>query len=175
MKRAIWMVPALLLLSFSAKAQETPAWEISGGYSFLKADFSGTNFSLNGGTGTITENVNHWFAGRATVSAYHGTDAGTTVSAQTLTYGPVFSYRHFNGFNPFVDVEIGGIRASEGYLGISKSAVKFAMLGGGGVDVRVRPSVSLRLQADYLMTRFLGANQNNLQGSAALVYHWGKK
>jgi hypothetical protein len=175
MKQIFWIIPAILLFSFTARAQETPAWEISGGYTYLKADLGGSNFNLNGATASATQNVNSWFGGRVEVSAYHGKESGATVSAQTVTYGPVFSYRRFKTINPYAHVQLGAIHASTGYLGISQSAIKFAMIGGGGVDVQINRMASVRLQADYMMSRFLGLNQNNLQGTVGVVFHFGKK
>jgi hypothetical protein len=177
MKRIFYIIPAILLLSISARAQEslTPAWEIFGGYSYLKADLGGSSFHLNGLTTSATQNVNDWFGGRLEVSAYHGNEAGATVSAQTFTYGPVFSYRRLRTVTPFAHVQLGAIHASEGYLGISQSAIKFAMVGGGGADIKISKILSVRLQADYLMSRFLTLNQNNLQGNVGLVWHFGKK
>jgi hypothetical protein len=175
MKQLFWIIPAILLFSFTARAQETPAWEISGGYTYLKADLGGSNFNLNGVTASATQNLNSWFGGRVEVSAYHGKESGATVSAQTVTYGPVFSYRRFKTINPYAHVQLGAIHASTGYLGISQSAIKFAMVGGGGVDVQISKIASVRLQADYMMSRFLGLNQNNLQGTVGVVFHFGKK
>ncbi len=175
MKRVIWIIPAIFLLSLTARAQETPAWDISGGFSYLKADLGSSSFNLLGATGSATENLNSWFGGRVEVSAYHGAEAGSTVSAQTVTYGPVFSYRKFKMVTPFANLQLGAIHASQGYLGISQSAIKFAMLGGGGADVRINKMASIRVQADYLMTRFLGLGQNNIQGSVGLVFRFGNK
>jgi len=175
MKQLFWIIPAILLFSFTARAQETPAWEISGGYTYLKADLGGSNFSLNGASASATQNLNSWFGGRVEVSGYHGKESGATVSAQTVTYGPVFSYRRFKTINPYAHVQLGAIHASTGYLGISQSAIKFAMVGGGGVDVQINKMASVRLQADYMMSRFLGLNQNNLQGTVGLVFRFGKK
>jgi hypothetical protein len=175
MKLLFWITPAILLFSFTVQAQETPAWEISGGYTYLKADLGSSNFSLNGASASATQNVNSWFGGRVEVSAYHGKESGAIVSAQTVTYGPVFSYRRFKTINPYAHVQFGAIHASTGYLGISQSAIKFAMVGGGGVDVQINKMASVRLQADYMMSRFLGLNQNNLQGTVGLVFRFGKK
>jgi hypothetical protein len=175
MKRVIWIIPAILMLSFTARAQETPAWDISGGFSYLQADFNGANFHLFGATTSATENLNSWFGGRVEVNAYHGNEAGTTVSAQTITYGPVFSYRRLKTVTPFAHVQLGAMHASTGYLGISQSAIKFAMSGGGGADVRITERVSVRVQADYLMTRFLSLGQNNVQGSVGMVFRFGHK
>jgi hypothetical protein len=177
MKKVMWIIPAILLLTITARAQEaaTPAWEISSGFSYLKADINGSSFHLNGATTSATQNLNDWFGGRLEISAYHGNEAGRTVSAQTITYGPVFSYRRLRGITPFAHVQLGTIHASQGYLGISQSAFKFAMVGGGGADFRISKVLSVRLQADYMMSRFLALNQNNLQGTVGLVWHFGKK
>jgi hypothetical protein len=175
MKRIFWIIPAILLLSITARAQETPAWEVSGGYSYLKANLGSSSFSLNGASTSATENLNSWFGGRLEFSGYFGTVAGTRVTAQTVTYGPVFSYRRLRTITPFAHVQLGVIHGSQGYLGISQSAIKFAMVGGAGADVQINKRVSIRLQGDYMMSRFLTLNQNNIQGSVALVYRFGNK
>jgi hypothetical protein len=175
MKQLFWIIPAVLLFSMTARAQETPAWEISGGYTYLKADLGGSSFNLNGATTSATQNVNSWFGGKFEVSAYHGNESGATVSAQTFTYGPVFSFRRFRAITPNAHFQLGAIHASTGYLGISQSAIKFAMVGGGGVDVQISRMASVRLQADYMLSRFLSLNQNNLQGTVGLVFRFGKK
>lgn len=177
MKRYAWLIPAVLIVLScpTLQAQETPEWDISGGYSYLKADLGGSSFHLNGGTASLTEYLNHWFGGRVEVDAYQGSVSGTNVSAQTFTYGPVFTYRRFDKLTPFVNVQLGAIHASQGYLGISTSAFRFAMTSGGGVDVNISRKVGIRLQGDYLMTRFLGLRQDNIQGSVGLVVHLGKK
>jgi hypothetical protein len=175
MKRAIWLLPAILIFCTASRAQETPAWEVAGSYSYLKADLGGSNFHLNGVTASATENLNSWFGGRFEVSGYQGTVSGTKVSQQTITYGPVFSFRRLGIASPFVHVQGGVVRASAGYLGISQSAVRFAVVGGGGVDIKVARNAAVRLQGDYLMSNFLGQRQNNLQGSVGMVLRFGRK
>ena len=112
MKSAIWLIPAILIFTITARAQETPAWDVSAGYSYLYGDFNNTKFHLNGGTASVTQNLNSWFGGRFEFSAYQGTVSGTNVSAQTATYGPVLSYRHIKSVTPFVHAQIGTIHAS---------------------------------------------------------------
>ena len=177
MKRVIWIVPAILFLCVSSHAQETPAWEIYGGYSYLKANLngSGPSFHMNGGGASVSQNLNSWFGGRFEVSAFGGTFEGTNVTAQTITYGPVFSYRKFDRFVPYAHVQFGDVHASRGYLGISESANKFAMTAGGGVDLKINQLAAIRLQADYLMTRFLSQRQDNIQFSTGLVIRFGQK
>ncbi len=183
MKRFIWLIPALLLLCATARAQETPAWELGGNYSYLLANTNGTSFHLHGGGFSITQNLNSWFGGRFQLNAYSGTEAVTAasvtsnlnVSAQTYTYGPVFSYRKFDRVVPYADAQFGMIHASQGYLGISSAAAKFAMNAGGGLDFKVGDKLAIRGQGDYLMSRYLGLRQDNFQFSVGIVYRLGKK
>jgi opacity protein-like surface antigen len=180
MKRVLWILPAVLLMCISARAQETPAWEIGGGYSYLHANMNnnsatGPQFDLSGGHVTASENLNDWFGGRIEFNAFNGSVAGTNVSLQTITYGPVFSYRKFERITPYGHVQFGAVHASEGYLGISQSAFKFAMTGGGGVDFNLNPRFAVRVQGDYLMTRFLDLRQDNLQFAAGLVVKLGHR
>jgi hypothetical protein len=178
MKRVIWIIPAILFLCVTSQAQETtPAWEIYGGYSYLKGNLngSGPSFHMNGGGASVDQNFNNWFGGRFAVNAFGGTFEGTNVTAQTFTYGPVFAYRKFDRFVPYAHVQFGDVHASRGYLGISESANKFAMVSGGGVDVKINQLAAIRLQADYLMTRFLSQRQDNLQFSTGLVIRFGHK
>jgi opacity protein-like surface antigen len=175
MKRLIWLLPVVLLCCASAQAQGTPSWELSGGYSNLWVHSGGTSFRLNGGNATLTENVNSWFGGRIEFNGFRGPEAGLNVTAYTLTYGPVFAYRKIDRIVPYAHLQLGAIHGSQGYLGISQDAFKFALAGGGGVDLAINRQIAVRVQADYLYTRFLGLNQKNLQTSVGLVYRFGHK
>jgi|SRR5665213_2118602 len=177
MKRVLWLIPALLVIlpCATARAQEVPAWEISGGYSYFRANLNGSSFQLNGGATALTENLNDWFGGRIEVNLYKGSSFGREVSAQTFTYGPVFSYRRHDKITPFAHVQFGTIHASQGYLGISQSAFKFAMSPGVGVDLKINQRAAIRLQGDYIFTDFLSLRQDNVQGSIALVIRLGTK
>jgi opacity protein-like surface antigen len=179
MKRVLWVLPLVLCFSIGAwaQAQETPEWELSGGYSFLRANISGTgpSFDMNGGYGSITENMNSWFGGRFEFNAWGGTLAGTNISAQTFTYGPVVSLRKFHGWTPYAHAQFGAVHASAGFGGISESDSKFAMTYGGGADIRVGSRAAIRFQADYLYTRFLNTRQNNIQVTTGIVIYLGRK
>ena len=50
-----------------------------------------------------------------------------------------------------------------------------AASGGGGVDYALNDRVAVRVQGDYLMTRFLDARQDNIQLTAGLVVRIGSK
>jgi opacity protein-like surface antigen len=183
MKRVIWLIPVILILSMTARAQDTPAWEISGGYSYLDANRNGSRFHLNGGNGTVTENLNSWFGGRVEFNGYQGKEAIVvsgqstvhTVSVQTITYGPVFSYRRFSRITPYAHVQLGAAHGSINYLGISASAYKFAIAPGAGLDFALNRKTAIRLNGEYLLTRFLGLTQENLSGSVGIVVRFGNR
>ncbi len=181
MKRVIWFIPAILLFSLTARAQETPAWEISGGYSYMEANLNGSHFHLNGANVTATENLNNWFGGRVEVNAFQGNEAITvsgqttaySVNAETITYGPVFSYRKFSRITPFGHVQVGAVHGSTNYLGISQSAYKFAIAPGAGLDFALNHRTVIRVDGEYLLTRFLGLTQENLNASVGIVIRFG--
>src|SRR5260370_1908590 len=102
MKLFAWLIPAVLIfISCSAlQAQETPAWELSGGYSYLKADLRGTSFHMNGGAASLTENLNDWFGGRVELHFYQGSVNTATISPQTATSRPVFPFPRFATLTP---------------------------------------------------------------------------
>ena len=175
MKRFVWVFPAILILCAAAQAQDVPRVEISGGYSFLDANLGGPTFHLNGGYASATEDLNSWFGGRVEFNGYAGTLSGTSVTAQTIMYDPVFSYRRFDRITPYANVGLGAIHGSVGYLGISKSVFRFALTAGGGVDFNVNTRTAIRVQADYLMSTFLGLRQDNLLISTGLVFRFGKR
>src|SRR6516164_8542543 len=101
-----------LLVCFVAPcfAQETPAWQLFGGYSFQRADvreyFKTTpiiyasrhdSVNMNGIEFSATENRNRWFGGTLDLSAYFNTPQVAGVSNQqssnqermySILYGP---------------------------------------------------------------------------------------
>lgn len=175
MKRSLWIAPAILLACITAQAQETPEWQFSGGYSSLFANVGNNSFTMNGGGGAIEQNVKDWFGARLEINAWGGDTNGVHVTAQTYTFGPVFSLHRYQRITPFAHINIGAIHASTGFLGISQSATKFALAPGGGVDLGLNPYLAVRLQGDYLASYFLNTRQDNFQFSAGLVFRYGRK
>jgi hypothetical protein len=170
------LILPLLFVPLAATAQQTPKVEVFGGYSNLEANLSAPSFNLNGVNFSVTENVNQWFGGTLDFASHFGTEAGNNVNTETLTYGPVFSYRKHPSIVPFGHILLGAVRGSADYLDISKPVVHFALAAGGGIDVKLTDTVALRLiQADYLMTRFSSARQDNVRLSAGIVLRFGRK
>lgn len=192
MKQFLWLIVTVLFLCVTARAQETPAWEVSAGYSSLTGNLIHPRFHLNGGYASLTGNLNDWFGVKFDFSAYYGTVNGANLagqafpgspSAQTFTVGPVFSIRRNGRFTPFVHFGIGGIHASQAYLGLSQSATTFAVSGGGGADFKINNRAAIRIEGDYLSTTFSmppatfspGSTQGNIQISAGIVFRLGRR
>jgi opacity protein-like surface antigen len=190
---AIFLSAAFALGSApSAQAQDTPKWEIFGGYTYTRANIvvSGTPFNLNGGSGSVAYNLSNWFGLVGDIGVVHqGAVTGKPFSLTITTYnfGPRLSWRNHTPFTPFVQILIGGGHAS-GTLYTSSLGTGLAPLGtsndfnftaGGGLDWKVSHGFSLRLaQAEYLHTQFLNLHDNS-QGSFRLstgvVFSFGKQ
>ncbi|MGA2987149.1 MAG: outer membrane beta-barrel protein [Terriglobia bacterium] len=175
MRRFLLLLP-LLVMPGLALAQETPKVEVFGGYSNLNANMNASSFNLNGVNFSAAENLNSWFGGALDISSHFGTENGLKTNTESVAYGPVFSYRKYKSVVPFGHALLGAVRGGPEYLNISKPEERFGVYVGGGLDVKISPHVALRLvQADYLMTRFSSARQDNIRLSAGIVLLFGKK
>ncbi len=176
MQKAGLLFALVLFFSVAAVAQETPKVEIFGGYSNLFANLNGSNnssYNLNGVHASAAENVNSWFVGVLDFSTNFGSHAGYNVNAESIMYGPRFSYRKSRAITPSVHALFGGIRGSRGFDGISQANWRFAVGLGGDIDVRINDKVALRLiQADYIPTHFLDLRQDNIRISAGFVFRF---
>ncbi len=177
--------------------ETTPKAEAFLGYSYLRANpgspIGGIN--LNGGSGSIAFNANNWFGIVGDFGGYklsHLTVAGSpSVSADgtlfSYLFGPRLSYRRHDRVTPFVQALFGGAHQGDVTAGgarVAGSQNAFAMTAGGGLDLKVRRNVAIRLiQAEYLLTRFkdpastTGARgtQNNARVSTGIVFRLGTR
>ena len=175
MRKLLILLP-FLIVPVSAWAQETPRFEIFGGYSGFLANANATNFYLNGVGFAAQENLNSWFGGVLDFSTHFGKENGFKTNTQTISYGPVFSYRKSKSIVPFAHAMVGVERGGTNYLGISQPEERLAVLAGGGLDIKVRPNIALRLvQVDYVYSGFSNTRQDNLRFSAGVVFYLGKK
>lgn len=162
-----------------------PQFELSGGYSYVRANPANSNggFNLNGGSGSFTYNFTDHFSAVAEFGAYSfsGLPGGVSSTMYTYLFGPRVSLRKSSRVIPFAQALLGGGRLTASSSGVNAGENGFAMALGGGVDVSVGSHFAIRLvQADYLLTRFASvsgasATQNNLRVSVGIVFHFGNK
>lgn len=175
--RAALPCAVLLFLAVpgAAGAQETPRVEAFGGYSLLRTD----EVTRNGWEGSLRFALSRRFGLEAGVSEHYGKNDGDP-DRTTLAGGPVFSLRPSRLLSVYVHA-LGGVareKASIGVFGvdISESHTSFALLAGGGVDLRLRDSLALRLpQVDWAYTRVDGESRSGLRVSAGLVLRLGSR
>ncbi len=159
-----------LMLTAQAAAQDHPKAEVFGGYQYTHI---GGEVNANGWNGAVTGNVNRWFGVTADLSGAYKSIGGVQAKAYTYTFGPTFSARG-GRVTPFAHVLFGGFHASAGFQGLSQSTNGFAMIVGGGVDVKVTPHVAIRLiQPDWIMWRTQGLTEKkNARVSTGIVFRF---
>ena len=182
----------------------TPKAELFLGYSYVRAlpaPAAGNRVVwLNGGSTSLAYNLNRYLGIVGDFGAYtnseirfQGAYVGTVdvdnanVGAFSYLFGPRFSFRNQGRVTPFVQALFGGAHASEVTLShcllnctLLPTQDTFAWTAGGGVDIKVRRHLAIRLiQAEYLMTRFqdystgVTASQNDMRLSSGIVFRFG--
>jgi outer membrane protein OmpA-like peptidoglycan-associated protein len=195
------------LLGWTAAAQDEPKVGAYLGYDYVRFN-SATNvpaFSANGGSGQFIYKFNHWLGAVADLGAVNnqnlaGIHADTTIA--NFLFGPRITFsRHHSRFQPFGEVLFGGVYATTSVavsglevvnplvpvvnplqvtarVGASQTA--FAMVAGGGLDIRVSRHVTFRpIEVDYYLTRLQNLrtdgdnNQNNIRYSGGVTFWFG--
>jgi hypothetical protein len=171
-----YLVALLLgMFSLAATAQEmgttAPKAEIFGGYQYTRFD-GGTN--ANGWNTGATANFNNWFGIASDFSGAYKSQNGVSFHNYTYTFGPQVSLRRNEKFTPFAHVLLGGFRASASFSGSSASSNGFAMMAGGGVDVKASRRIAVRaIQFDWLSLRSNGStDNNNMRISTGLLFRY---
>jgi len=165
---------SVCMVSLAAFAQEmgtAPKAEIFGGYQYTRFD-GGVN--ANGWDTSLTGNLNNWFGIAADFSGAYKSQNGASFNNYTYTFGPVVSWRHNEAFTPFAHFLAGGFRASAAFGGLSGSDSGFAMMFGGGVDVKATRRVAVRaIQFDWLSLHSNGSSDNNnMRISTGLLFRY---
>ncbi len=140
--------------------------------------------NLNGGGGAFTLNFGNYFGVKADFQGYGSSNFGYTLPSGvtlpngtvtssptngnlqgnlfTYTFGPVIK-KHTGFFQPFGEVLFGAAHSNtyanvfKQIYGVSASNNNngFAMVVGGGIDLRLNRTITIRpVEADYLLTRF---------------------
>jgi hypothetical protein len=167
MSKFLIVLSLVCMMALPMLAQEGTKAEVFGGYQYTR--ISGENF--NGWTGAVTGNVNNWLGITADISGAYKSELGASLNTYNFLFGPTVSYKQSDKVKPFAHVLFGVSHANAGFFSVSASDNAFAMAMGGGVDVGFNKNVAVRLiQADYFLTRFGGASQNNARISTGLVF-----
>ena len=201
MQSKLKLLLLLLLFAAPAFAQETPAWQFFGGYSFQRADvreyfkttpiiytFRHHYVNMNGWDFAVTENRNRWFGGTLDMSGYYKTPVvkGISNSEQiySILYGPrisipkpalVSSASLLGGATLYAHALFGGSHTSVSVTptGPHASDFSFGMALGGGLDLPLQNNFAVRAQVDYFRPTSFGSGQNNFRLTAGMVFNLG--
>jgi len=212
MRKYFVVVGLLLLTAGLALAQDYPTVETSPQFMYIRTPISfnipggpsvSQSFNCAGGGGTLAYNFSSLVGIAADLGGckYFGQTVPAPISSNingtafTFLFGPRLTFRSKSPFQPFAELNFGGMRISvscennpsnctDEFGTGSRSKTAFAMTVGGGLDIKMNKKVSLRLvQAEYLYTRFgndcnltvctWNNNQNSFRLKSGIVINWG--
>ena len=193
MRKGLVALSLLLFSSLPLLAQEYSKMEVFGGYQYLRvgnANIEGyvTDLNANGWDATLIYNITHFIGVAADFSGAYSTKTisglGTGHAHEySYTFGPVFTFNRKGNLQPFLHAlegggQVGASGCAEGGGGCISvpSQSGFLMAAGGGIDMKFKKSLSIRLvQADWVYTDFSGTTEGkNIRVCAGIVYHFGK-
>ena len=134
--------------------------------------------SLNGWEGSLEGKVLPWVGIVADFSQHYGSAnvpctvpidcfiiPSVTIHQQNFLFGPRLSMS-IGKIRPFAEVLFGAGHINADGAG---SDTSFATALGGGLDYKIIRLVAVRVQGDYVQTRFFGTTQNNVRLSTGIV------
>ena len=177
---------ASFLFTLTANAQIPTSGNVFFGYSFYNTDLSSTNRSnLNGWEASVEGKIFPFVGLVGDISGYYGSQIAVnpgSTCAIGVTCAPLYASTNIQNFlfGPRVSFSVGKIRPfAEALFGgghvnanAAGSDTSFATAVGGGIDYKIIRPVALRVQGDYVQTRFFEATQNNLRLSTGIVFRF---
>lgn len=180
------VVIAFVIFCAALAAAQVPSGNVFLGYSFenasssaLKLDLSRPN--LQGWEGSLEGKMLPWVGIVADFSGHYGSQSfqefppqGGPVTIKVtgheleVLFGPRLSIS-VGKFTPFAEIMGGVAHINTGGTLPGPSNTSFATAVGGGLDYRVVRPIALRIEGDYLTTRFFSSTQNNLRISTGIV------
>ncbi len=185
MRKMAYISLGVFLLGSFAAAQIPTSGNIFLGYSFENTNWKGIDSSLgrpnlNGWEGSlegkvfphlgiVTDFAGHYGSQSFTMPTPDGpVRVNVTGHEWELLFGPRLSIPVGN-LTPFAEVMIGLAHVHNGGTFPGPANTSFATAIGGGVDYRLIKFFAVRLEGDYLQTRFYNTTQNNLRLSTGVV------
>jgi hypothetical protein len=175
LKKLAFAVFAIFFVATFSHAQNTPAADVAVEYSPLYI-LKGYTIWMNGASGSVAFTANNWFGLAGDFGVYHGYPS-ESLTGETYTFGPRFSYRKLDRLVPFAQALFGGSHFSASSGGITGGGTEFSFdLGGGGdIGLGSRRKFALRLEGGYFGIHSSGSTTPSVRLSVGIVYRIGNK
>lgn len=149
---------------------EFERWQFGFGYTYIRFRSAPITANLNGFNTSVAYMLDRRFGIEGSVTAAFSTElAGfAREHAKFLDYmaGPRFLWPR-EGWEPWVHVLAGGAHLQPQTVSGGRNAFGYAA--GGGADFGLRPGLIVRVQGNWLGTRFFGETQNHFQLAAGFL------
>lgn len=192
MRRLALIAGLLIAPSAPAMAQDASPIQVFGGYSYLRLN---GDANLHGWNASVAGDIKRWIKIVGDFSGHYGSlsqDAeffsvdfpqisarpGERANLHSFLFGPQFSFYKNERIEPFFQILMGAayLRANAAAklgdisIDVPFASTSFASGVGGGLDIKLKDSFSLRLiKADYLLTTLGNQTQRNLRLSVGIV------
>src|ERR1700722_4735356 len=176
------------LLFVGLASAQVPSGNIFFGYSYESAsstalDLSANRVNLQGWEASLEGKLLPWVGIVADFSGHYGSEGGTLLTPNGPLAANVTGHEFDVMFGPRVSVAVGKLTPFAEIMGgvghmntggtfSGPSDTSFASAIGGGIDYRVFRPIAVRLEGDYVTTRFFGNTQNNLRLSTGVVFRF---
>jgi len=163
------------------RSQAAPAgfahtrWQLGIGYQYNRISLRGVlpAFSTNG----VQASVLHFFGNSFGLESQVGSGFGnapTDLKFRSLFVGagPHIAFRGHGPFEPWVHGLAGIERINFTNSSLLGARTSVAWAAGGGLDLHLKPQFAVRIQYDYLGTRFFDAYQRNSNLAVALIWNF---
>jgi hypothetical protein len=175
-----WLLALVLLVTFLVlstgflSAAEAPRIQVFGGYTRMQFDSKAFGFNsdtgLNGGTIGGAFNLAPYFGVKTQITIA----TGPNVRSRDWVIGPQGMYSKW-GVLFFGHVLFGKAETRLHVPNVVEEDNARATILGGGVDIPIARRISIRaIQVDYLRTKPLGVEQNDVKFTTGVVFHLGR-
>jgi len=173
-----WLPALVLLVTFFIpgilSAAEAPRIQVFGGYTHMQFDSKAFGFAndtgLNGGTVGAAFNLAPYFGVKTQITIA----TGPNVRSRDWLFGPQGMYSKW-GVLFFGHVLFGKAETRIHVPNVVEEDNALGTQFGGGVDIPIAPRISIRaVEVDYLRTKPLGIEQNDLKFTTGVVFHLGR-
>jgi opacity protein-like surface antigen len=146
-------------------------WQLALGISLVR--FRSSQYYATGvGTNTsVTYFTNEWLGVEGNLNTAFAPTIFQNEHVKYVSYGggPKVAWRA-RKWEPWVHTIVGGVHILPQTAGFSQNG--FGLQVGGGVDYRIYPHLSARVELDWVRTHLFNAWQNNAQANLDIVLHF---